>query len=72
MPLKEATLQRQLEVAQQERAAIESQLEEKEPKKQPKWRKANAAVKSIELRLAKAQSRSISTADSGSDADTDE
>lgn len=62
MPLKVTTLQRQLEVAQQERSTIEAAFAGKELKKQPKWRHANAAVVSLEGRLAKAQSRSVSTA----------
>ncbi|QDT33172.1 hypothetical protein [Thalassoglobus polymorphus] len=66
MPLKEATLQRQLEVAQKERAAIESQFEGLEPKKQPMWRKANATVENIELRLSKAKSRSANTSEDDS------
>ncbi len=69
MPLKVETLERQLEAAQKERAAIEAQFEGKEPKKQPKWRSANAAVESIEHRLSKAQSRSASTEDSSSETD---
>lgn len=58
MPLKELTLQRQLEVAQLERNALEAQFEGLVPKKQPKWRQANALVKSLEIRLEKAQGRS--------------
>lgn len=70
MPLKETTLQRQLEVAQQERSTIEEAFAGKELKKQPKWRQANAAVVSLEGRLAKAQSRSASTVETAAEAET--
>ena len=60
MPLKAETLQRQLEVAQKERSAVESKLDGQEPKTQPMWRRANAKVASLEKRLEKAQSRSSS------------
>lgn len=61
MPLKEETLVRQLEVAELERSTLEKQFADAEPKKQPLWRQANARVNSIEKRLEKARSRSVST-----------
>lgn len=68
MPLKQDTLQRQLEVAQADRAAIEAEFAGKELKKQPKWRRANALVNSLTERLQSAQSRSaVGVAEESSD-----
>lgn len=52
MPLKETTLQNQLERAQAALSRVESVLGDQVPKKNPDWRKANSRVNQIQGRLS--------------------
>jgi hypothetical protein len=60
MPLSVSTLNTQLETARSDRSAVEGQLDGQEPKKNPRWRQANALVSSLEKRLETAQIRTKS------------
>lgn len=51
MPLKEETLQQQLERAQSELQLAEKSLEGAALRRQPKWRQANSRVRQIQRRL---------------------